>query len=324
MPDNLTLRDAGKRNPSLDGLRGCLALIVLGWHASSHTSLVFCVASQAAVCGFFVLSGLVLTRSWNGHYVRFLARRFLRLWPLYALCLAAGFVLSGLPISYSEFFWWPLLRPDDPVLAPAWSLCVEAWAMVAMPLLVWLGTGSVVRVVAGILACAALAAAIDIHMIFGIFFVVGAFLSRSEFRLRPLERPIVQWIGRISYPLYLSHWLVLKYCPGPIVGRILAAFIVAQLLTLTVERWSIAASRFKWGGTSDPFSIHSILPWRRPISIAISTGSDSSNSSISATRMRRITIKLMSAAAKPITIITRRTRDLSVETAATYQRVPSA
>jgi peptidoglycan/LPS O-acetylase OafA/YrhL len=234
--------DGHSRSHSLDGVRGCLALLVLVSHAVPSVPLL--VLSQAAVCGFFVLSGLVLTWSWDGHYLRFLARRFIRLWPMYALCLAGGYAASGCPIAYTEFFWWPLPTPNNlaPVDPPSWSLSIEAWAMLAMPLFVWFGRGSLIRAEIGVLLCLA-AALIDPHAVFGVFFVIGAWASRFKFRVAALEHPLPQWLGRISYPLYLSHWPILYYFPGPMIVRVLAAFALAQVLTMTIERWSIAASR---------------------------------------------------------------------------------
>ena len=79
----------------MDGLRGLLAMVVLRWHLTERMGLLWLgVASQAAVCSFFVLSGYVLPRSWDGKFGLFLASRFLRLWPVYALSLAAGYAIA--------------------------------------------------------------------------------------------------------------------------------------------------------------------------------------------------------------------------------------
>jgi peptidoglycan/LPS O-acetylase OafA/YrhL len=239
-----TTRSSG-RNKTLDGARGCLALVVLLWHVSSQTSGILLAASQGAVFGFFILSALVLTRAWDGHTPAFLCRRFVRLWPMYALCLGAGYILARRQPQWSEFFWFPLMNPNDPTLVdlPAWSLCIEAWAMLAMPLFVRFRGKPLVWVFAAAMAGCLFRNAFDALPFFAVFFVVGAWLSSFEIRWSPLEHWAPQWLGRISYPLYLSHWLVLRYCPGPIVGRAALAFLVAQLLAWTVERWSIDASR---------------------------------------------------------------------------------
>jgi len=92
-----------------------------------------------AVGLFFVLSSYVLTRSWEGRFGVFLARRVLRLWPVYALCLAAGYIIAGVPPVWSEFLWYPLIGPNDQpaINPPVWSLFLEVWAMPFMPLIVW-------------------------------------------------------------------------------------------------------------------------------------------------------------------------------------------
>jgi peptidoglycan/LPS O-acetylase OafA/YrhL len=232
-----------KRLPALDGLRGTLACVVFLHHAFEHNLLLHYL-SQAAVAAFFVISGNVLTRSWDGRFGKFLVRRFLRLWPLFVLCLGAGFLLSRQPVVWTQFFWFPLIGPNDPVQIdpPAWSLCIEAWAMLAMPLFVWAGTGSIIRAELAVFACV-LGVLVDPRIFFGVFFILGAWTARFDIRLAALEWSLPQWLGRISYSFYLSHWLVLHYVPGglPVTGPL--SFLIGWLLCETVEKWSIRASR---------------------------------------------------------------------------------
>ncbi len=208
--------------------------------------------SQAAVALFFVISGNVLTRSWDGRFDRFLVRRFLRLWPVYAVCMAAGYAVSGHAVAWTTFFWYPLIGPNDPnpVDLPAWSLCIEAWAMLAMPLFVWAGTGGVIRAELGLLACI-LGVYVNPNVFFGVFFVAGAWLARFDFRAKALEWWLPQWLGRISYSLYLSHWLVLHYVPGGVLVTIPLSFLIGWLLAETVEQWSVRISRL-WRSARGP------------------------------------------------------------------------
>ncbi|MDE3177542.1 MAG: acyltransferase [Pseudomonadota bacterium] len=243
------------RLPALDGLRGLLAVVVVLWHATAPLGLSwFTAPAQFAVFGFFVLSGLVLARGWDGRPLAFLAQRLVRLWPTYALCLALGFLIAGAAPDGREFLFFPLLTPDaaphiDP---PVWSLIVEAWAMPAMPLIVWLGRASLARAWAGAATACGVGHFVgdpqqEYFLALG-YFILGAHLSRYSPRLRWLEARPAQWLGKISYSLYLSHWLVFALAArlgGPI-GALCAlplAFLVGWALWATVEQPSVNASR---------------------------------------------------------------------------------
>ncbi len=135
-----------RRVPALDGLRGVLACVVLAYHAAP-TDVTLFTLSKLAVFAFFAISGWALTLSWDGRYPTFLLRRFVRLWPVYALCLGMGYFLSGHPVVWTQFVWYPLIDPNDPIPIdpPAWSLCIEALLMPAMPLFVLAAGGHRVR-----------------------------------------------------------------------------------------------------------------------------------------------------------------------------------
>jgi len=157
--------------------------------------------ARMAVIAFFAMSGYVLTRSWNGDFPVFLARRFVRLWPVYALCLLAGSYVHRLTPVWPYYFWFPFYdRVEgfefDP---PMWSLFVEAWAMLFMPFIVWCGR-SQLRFLIGVCFFAALAR-FETNAIYGALFVAGAYWAKAEFHLAFLETPIPQWLGRISYSL---------------------------------------------------------------------------------------------------------------------------
>src|ERR1700679_590520 len=102
------------RVAAIDGLRGLLAVVVLAWHVCSPFGAAWMlVFANVAVGLFFVLSGYVLTRGWDGRIGVFLVRRFLRLWPVYALCLGVCYLLAGVHPVWSEFAWYPLIGPND-------------------------------------------------------------------------------------------------------------------------------------------------------------------------------------------------------------------
>ena len=82
----------------------------------------------------------------------------------------------------------------------------------------------------------------------GGLFVAGAFLARSHYRNRFFESTVPQWLGRISYSLYLIRWLVLElatraFGPWGAVAALPAVFVVGWLVWWGVERPSIWASR---------------------------------------------------------------------------------
>jgi peptidoglycan/LPS O-acetylase OafA/YrhL len=238
-------------------LRGLLAALVVADHALTELgSKALGMAADIAVAIFFGISGLVLTRAWGAPFGIFLIRRFIRLWPVFALCLAAGGLLAGQWPVLLEFIWLPIPRYDGVTLCPPmWSLFLEAWAALAMPAIVWSARGGALRTLASMAACVTLAAvwhpsnlSLRAATSYLVCFVAGAGLSRTEPRGTLLESPPAQWLGRISYSLYLTHWLVLHAAarwggaPGTIVG-IPLAFGVAWGVWRLVEWPSIVLSR---------------------------------------------------------------------------------
>jgi peptidoglycan/LPS O-acetylase OafA/YrhL len=238
-----------ERVASIDGLRGILAALVLATHflaATGHTSGR--EISLACVLGFFVLSGYVLTRGWRGNYVSFLVRRFVRLWPTYALCIAVGGCLIRHSAPAGVYFWFPFLpferQPrQDPVV---WSLYIEVWFMPFMPVLASLARRPLAAWAVAVTLMVTARAGGDFF--FGAFFVIGAALADHKLATRGLEGPVPQWLGRVSYSLYLSHTLVIwglqlltpAYWSWFAVP---ASFVVAEMLARFVEAPSIALSR---------------------------------------------------------------------------------
>lgn len=238
------------RVAALDGLRGLLAVVVMAWHVCAPFGAEWMKAcANVSVAFFFLMSGYVLTRGWDGRLGLFLARRFLRLWPVYALCLGAGYGIAGVQPVWSEFLWYPYLGPDaSPAIdPPVWSLCLEAYVMPLMPLIVWAGTASGLRAALCMAVFAAIGLAVPQVAVLALF-IAGAFLARVEWRNGMLESALPQWLGKISYSLYLSHFLVLELAVralGPWGGVVAApaAFAVGWLVWAAVERPSIGLSR---------------------------------------------------------------------------------
>ena len=237
------------RNRTLDGIRGCLAIVVMTHHALWSIGYAFMsLPASYAVLGFFTISGCVLTKAWDGRYGAFLMRRVIRLWPLYALCLSAGWALSGIAFPFSLFVWLPICSPVSGPAAnpPIWSLTVEAWAMLAMPAFVWVGRRSFLWLIAALEAAVllqSLPAYMTTFFFCLFFFFLGAWISRFEIRVSLFESRIPQWLGRISFPLYLCHDPIITFLGLPLIVSVPLSFGVAVILTETVEKWSISASR---------------------------------------------------------------------------------
>ena len=121
----------------LDGLRGLLAAYVLLHHgmpflatAAVGTWLPAVFGEgTAAVDGFLVLSGMVVSRALASHpqpFAAFMARRAARLLPCYLIALCLGMLALSLPPPFAEMPWmadfsraklhWPQQWPEYPLL----------------------------------------------------------------------------------------------------------------------------------------------------------------------------------------------------------------
>jgi peptidoglycan/LPS O-acetylase OafA/YrhL len=231
------------RLPALDALRGILALIVVAYHVGTLCgSFALFWPSQAAVWVFFIMSGLVLTRGYDGRFGVFAARRVIRLWPIYIVTLVAAHLLQGTSLVLGEALWLPsgaalqgnFWHAANP---PSWSLYIEVWATALIPAACWLRRGSIVRgaVVApiwlvAVMACGPLG-------FFAGFFLLGAWLGRWNLRCVTLEGPALQWFGRLSFSLYLSHWWVLRVGAAHGPWGLAAAVPVCGLVAYALWRW---------------------------------------------------------------------------------------
>lgn len=140
----------------LDGMRGLLATIVMFYHFGLNTVIERAIGIEhikwdACVDFFFVLSGLVLSRSLEGRHtslVGFVSRRFWRLFPLHLAVTILFF-----PVLFSAVPGQQILLDGSalsPLLGlkmanhPAWSMGFEFYLPIVMTALL-LAVPAVVR-----------------------------------------------------------------------------------------------------------------------------------------------------------------------------------
>ena len=178
----------GERRPELDGLRAIAILLVMFHHMAPRSGALAWLGRASAEAGwmgvdlFFVLSGFLITcilcqSAGREHYYRsFLARRALRIVPLYLAYLACTAIASYrfAPAQWAAFLQWGGLTPyllycanvwasirhaQPPIaeLTSLWSLQVEEQFYLAYPLVIAVCPSARLRPL--LAACAALALA---------------------------------------------------------------------------------------------------------------------------------------------------------------------
>ncbi len=117
-----------KQFRSLDGARGWLAWSVLAYHmillsaadqwkpALSHADIL----SRVRVPCFFIISGFVITHlllEKRERYFPYIVRRFLRIYPLYIVCLILGIFASDLHFAAFAGHPWGNFVPQPEIMA---------------------------------------------------------------------------------------------------------------------------------------------------------------------------------------------------------------
>jgi peptidoglycan/LPS O-acetylase OafA/YrhL len=236
------------RIPFLDALRGVLACIVVTVHiALAFDCRTLVIPGLLAVIGFFLLSGYVLARGYDGDPATFIVRRMIRLWPVYAICVCVGAATQGFLPSSNELLWlsfpaWGSTPVSNP---PAWSLYYEAWATLAFPLVFRLATMD--RRLGWVLATGiATLGLLDFRCFLASFFVVGATLAQYEFHIRQGVPAWSIWIGKVSFSLYLTHQVILSAAETAI-GPWGAVYALPFLLPVAwVTWWGLERHSTNW------------------------------------------------------------------------------
>jgi peptidoglycan/LPS O-acetylase OafA/YrhL len=251
-PWPIAARRAGmaQRVDALDGLRGVLALVVAIYHLLSRAgNETLVLAANLSVFCFFLMSGYVLAIGYDGRLAAFLVRRVVRLWPVYAVCIVAGFALLGRFAPWGDLAMWPPMPFNRPVIVDVsdWSLYVELWCSPALLAFFWIARRGREAILATALLCAAGSFwhpwAFTLAML-----ACGVAASRFDIRWPGRVPGFTLWLGRISYSLYLSHWVVISACVDAFGRRGLwvawvAVLPVGWMMWRLVERPSITLSR---------------------------------------------------------------------------------
>ncbi len=216
--------------PALDGVRGIAFLTVLLSHANSFTSMHwFLTDGQVGVWLFFVLSSFLLARPWFAApsellipttWFRYLVRRFLRIYPLFLLYLAALYLIAHVPAGKCL----RILRLDT-FHAVDWSLFVEFRFYLLLPLL---------------FLPLALGLPRRIHLALLVLLTLGCCLAFPFWR--PHESwlwaglPVSGWSGNAYFLSYLNCFLVgmlaAAFANGPAWPRSARWADLVSLLTL--------------------------------------------------------------------------------------------
>jgi peptidoglycan/LPS O-acetylase OafA/YrhL len=240
-----------KRSADLDVFRAALCWLVVGvhcaWFGGTH-SWIWHKAGVWAVNGFVLLSGYVITLLLlrkRESYRKFIFRRAMRLYPVYAVCLAVMLLLrlliSGLIPqdaiidANNEHYFWPSLwlhlgmlhgleiapSIQHTFLPPAWSISLEWQLYLIAPLLLFAALKWRTRFLAPALLFAAGVAFLHLRgrwtlgdgfFLSHLFYFSLGLAAALKFPQLPV---LVRWpnfiidLGLASYSTYLCHWPIL-------------------------------------------------------------------------------------------------------------------
>jgi peptidoglycan/LPS O-acetylase OafA/YrhL len=255
---------AGKRlSNNFDGLRLLLAFVVILGHQDHRRQW----AADAAVLAFFVLSGLLISRSWfaDPNVWRFVQRRFLRIWPALALvvlvCSAAIYVFASGPwaqmeqlasVFYLRNLWlnifdWSFFPWRPPGMnGSVWTLPFEVDLYAALALIGLMGRRAFFVVallvwVAAFFSVATVGSPTSVgsawSLYFAGFFFGGALLGRWSKWLRPSVVLLAVGVGA-----------ALLACGWGVAGRLI--LIPAATVGIGMRSWPVLQSLSKFGDLS--------------------------------------------------------------------------
>lgn len=222
----------------LGSIRFLLALGVVISHTKGYRFDLYPDTGIVAVCAFFFLSGYLmpatLEKNYQGRAAPYLANRFLRIFPMYWIALAAALlILPQLPAwkDAYDFGLQPIVQnalllglnqwPNDTLyIGPAWTLDIELQYYLLVPILLMI-PARLRLVVMGLVAAAGLWLFLNptgqrhIDRSFlpwsGFFFLGTAlYMWAPAARFFRSGSRLDRELGDLSYPLFIIHPLVIQ------------------------------------------------------------------------------------------------------------------
>lgn len=200
------------RVASLDGLRGCLVLIVVFLHSffAVNDNVVYQVfliswlwSGDTAVDLFFIMSGYVLSLPYISNrslsWPMFVARRTIRLYPPFAAAVVVSLLLAGRFADWRALFDMLSLsavgRHGD-IDPPLWSLIQEFRMSLVFPLLVFLALRFGATAIAASIGVSVIALPFEWPEPFNysaaqsaiciVFFITGAYVAKNSSKITDL------------------------------------------------------------------------------------------------------------------------------------------
>ena len=276
---------SGKHIPQLDGLRGLAVILVLFTHSAEvfiriHWLNAIDHYGLLGVQLFFVLSGYLITgilldtKEKPGYFKNFLARRGLRIYPLYYAVLAFV-VLSGFINRHGVNWWTYLLYISNLVypggvqpapLGPVWSLAVEEQFYLVWPIIVWvLQRESLRRFSVGLVVLVGIARFIlplpAQNTLFQLdALAAGAFVACLKGNLQPLRRPAKLLVWLLPFGLTLPNLLYDKFSQAfQVFGSVSLLILVLQNNSALAGFFRVSALRYIGKISYSVYLLHSFV-----------------------------------------------------------------
>lgn len=220
-------------DPNLESLRGIVALLVVCYHYTDPTYKPTGLGSYSApghlgVLVFFILSGYVIGLAYNDKPISFatigtyLHKRFLRLYPIYVVCLLLAFLVATQPyplktilgnLTMTQVWLTPVVEENGPL----WSLNFEVlFYLLFIPISIWRLNSLVLLVLSTLLGLA------------------------SAYLYPRFGSPLLS-----SYAFGFSYWLIglamAKYLPSRNSPYSFSVMLSAVFLLLSIQRFNVLA-----------------------------------------------------------------------------------